>query len=156
MVYTTLRNTCLLFALISISICIFSACEKEEVTIISNVPEIELISISSDTITEFEEALNIRISYKDGNGDLGFEETDRFALFVRDIRLEEFDGFYLGPILPPTEVAPIIGELNVEFPDLFIFGNSDFEVTRFEIKVIDRAMNESNLLITEDIIIVKP
>lgn len=134
----------------------FSSCEKEEVTLIPVIPEIELISVSSDTITEFEEALNIRISYRDGDGDLGFEETDRFALFVRDIRLEEFDGFYLGPILPPTEVAPIIGELNVEFPDLFIFGNSESEVTRFEIKVVDRAMNESNILTTEDIIIVKP
>jgi hypothetical protein len=134
----------------------FSSCEKEEINIIPNIPEIELISISSDTITEFEEALNIRIAYKDGDGDLGFEETDRYALFVRDIRLEEFDGFYVGPILTPTEVAPIIGELNVEFPDLFIFGNSDFEVTKFEIKVVDRSMNESNILTTEEIIIVKP
>ena len=125
-------------------------------SIISNTPEIELVSVSSDTITEFIEPLIIRIAYKDGDGDIGFEETDRFALFVRDVRLDEFDGFYLGPILPPSSVAPIIGELNVEFPDLFIFGNGQSETTRFEIKLIDRSMNESNILITEDILIVKP
>ena len=154
--YTILKNTCLLFALSSALIFGLSACEKEEVNIIPNIPEIALVSISSDTITEFEEPLIIRISYKDGDGNIGFEETDRYALFVRDIRLDEFDGFYLGPILPPTSVAPITGELNVEFPDLFIFGNADSETTRFEIKLVDRAQNESNLLITEDIVIVKP
>jgi len=44
----------------------------------------------------------------------------------------------------------------VEFPDLFIFGNGESETTRFEIKVVDRSMNESNILVTEDILIVKP
>ena len=115
-----------------------------------------MVSVSSDTINEFEEALIITILYEDGDGDLGFEETNQYALFVRDIRLEEFGGFYLGPILPPNETAPIIGELNVEFPNLFVFGNSDSEATRFEIKMVDRSMNESNILVTEDIIIVKP
>jgi len=155
-VYTTLKNTCLSFVLISMAIFSFSSCEKEEINIISNIPEIELISVSADTIVQFEEFLTLSISYKDGDGDLGFEETDRYALFIRDIRLEEFDGFYLGPILPPGQVAPIIGELNVEFPDLFIFGNGESETTRFEIKVVDRSMNESNILVTEDILIVKP
>jgi len=155
-VYTTLKNTCLSFVLISVAIFSLSSCEKEEINIISNIPEIELISVSADTIVQFEEFLTLRISYKDGDGDLGFEETDRYALFIRDIRLEEFDGFYVGPILPPGQVAPIIGELNVEFPDLFVFGNGTSETTRFEIKMIDRGMNESNILVTDEIVITKP
>ena len=156
MVYTTLRNICLSLLLTSLVLGIATSCQKDEIEIIPNAPKIELASISSDTINEFEEALIITILYEDGNGDIGFEETDQFALFVRDIRLEEFDGFYLGPILPPNETAPIKGELNVEFPNLFVFGNSDSETTRFEIKLVDRSMNESNIVVTEDIIIVKP
>lgn len=156
MVYTTLKNICLSLLLISLVLGITTSCQKDEIEFIPNSPKIELVSISSDTINEFEDALIITILYEDGNGDLGFEETDRYALFVRDIRLEEFDGFYLGPILPPNETAPIKGELNVEFPNLFVFGNSASETTRFEIKMVDRSMNESNILITEEIIIVKP
>jgi len=156
MVYTTLRNICLSLLLISLTLGITTSCQKEKIEIIPNMPKIELVSISSDTITEFEEALIITISYEDGDGDLGFEETDQYALFVRDIRLMEFDGFYVGPILPPNEIAPIVGELNVKFPNLFVFGNSDSEITHFEIKMIDRSMNESNVISTEDILIVKP
>lgn len=133
----------------------FSSCDKEEIHIISEIPKIELISVSSDTITQFDEALIITIAYEDGDGDLGFEETNQYALFVRDIRLEEFDGFYLGPIAPPGEMIPIKGDLNIEFPTLFVFGNNDSEITRFEIKMIDRKGNESNLLTTENIIISK-
>lgn len=155
MVFITLKNICLSFGLTSVLLCFASSCTKDEINIISNVPKIELISISSDTITEFEEALIIKISYEDGDGNLGFEETDQYALFVRDIRLEAFDGFYLGPIAPPSETLAIKGELNVEFPNLFVFGNDSTETTRFELKMIDRSSNESNILITESIIIVK-
>ena len=154
--YNISRNICLSLLLISVIIGSFSSCQKEDIEMFSNTPLIELVSVSSDTITQFEETLVITIKYKDGDGDLGFEETDQYALFIRDIRLEEFDGFYLGPILPPNEMAPITGELDVEFPNLFVFSNSDTETTRFEIKMVDRAMNESNVLVTEDILIEKP
>ncbi|MDA9774091.1 hypothetical protein N9B82_03965 [Saprospiraceae bacterium] len=120
---------------------------------ISDIPRIDLVSLSSNTITEFDETLVITISYEDGDGNLGFEETDQYALLVRDIRLDEFDGFYVGPIAPPEVVIPIKGEFDIEFPSLFIFGNGEIETTKFEIKMVDRAMNESNLLITEDVII---
>jgi hypothetical protein len=155
MVFITLRNICLSFGLISLLILAIPSCTKDDVNIISDIPKIDLLSISSDTITEFEESLIITIAYEDGDGDLGFEETDQYALYVRDIRLEEFDGFYLGPIAPPSEIIPIKGELNIEFPTLFIFGNDSLETTRFEIKMIDRKMNESNLLITDGIVISK-
>lgn len=152
--YTILKNTCLSIGLISILVA-FTSCTKNGVDEISFIPRIELLSISSNTIKEFEETLVITISYEDGDGDLGFEETDQYALFVRDIRLEEFDGFYLGPIAPPDVSIPIKGEFNIEFPSVFIFGNEEMETTQFEIKMVDRSMNESNLLITEDIIIQK-
>ena len=154
--FTISRNICLLFASISSVLFLFTSCEKEEVTQLSIVPEIELVSISSDTIVEFEEFFDIVLSYKDGDGDIGFEQSNQNTLFVRDIRLEEFDGFYLGPILPPDVAAPVIGTFNVDFPNLFIFGNASSEKTRFEIKLIDRANNVSNIITTPEIVIVKP
>ena len=152
--YITLKNTCLFLGLISFSLST-SSCTKDQVDEISVIPSIELLSISSDTIKEFEDELIIIIAYEDGDGDVGFEETDQYALFVRDIRLEEFDEFYLGPIAPPGVNVPITGNLNIEFPSLFLFGNGNYETTRFEIRMVDRRMNESNLLVTEEIIIKK-
>ncbi len=131
------------------------SCKKDDIMEYSTTPEISLISISQDTIRQYQDVLYIRIGYKDGDGDLGFENPADYALFVRDIRLENFDGFYVGPLTPPDANVPIQGELNIEFPSLFLFGNGDVELTRFEIKMVDRAGHESNLLQTDNVAIVR-
>ena len=153
--FIILKNTCLLL-LLSSSLFFFVSCETEEVTELSNIPEIELISMSRDTIIEFEQFLDVVISYKDGDGDIGFEQSNQNALFVRDIRLDEFDGFYIGPVLPPDVFAPVVGTFSIDFPDLFVFGNAQSEVTQFEIKLVDRANNESNIILTPEVLILKP
>jgi len=134
---------------------ILPGCSKEEITEYSSIPEIELLDLSHDTIRQYEDILVIRIFYKDGDGDLGNENPEEYALFVRDVRLENFDGFYIGPIAPPDTNIPIQGELSIEFPSLFLFGNGDVELTRFQIKIIDRAGNESNLLETNTVAITR-
>ena len=159
MLFIISRATCLSNGLSSLLIIaiwmMLVGCEKEEVMHFSNVPQIELVSISNDTIRQYEDVLIIRISYQDGDGDLGFEDPEEYALFVRDIRLESFDGFYVGPITPPGVQVPIQGELTVEFPSLFLFGNGAVEQTRFQIKIYDRAGNESNLLETGTVAITR-
>lgn len=132
-----------------------TGCQKDEVVKLPDIPVIELVSVSHDTIRQYEDVLLIRISYKDGNGDLGFENPEDYALFVRDIRLQSFDGFYVGPLTPPNTNVPIQGELTVEFPSLFLFGNGTVEQTRFQIKIIDRAGHESNLLETGTVAITR-
>jgi len=134
---------------------IIAGCGKEDDITYSNTPVIGLVSISQDTIRQYEDVLSIRISYKDGDGDIGFEDPEEYALYVRDIRLEAFDGFYVGPLAPPDAQVPIQGELNIEFPSLFLFGNGTVEQTRFEIKMIDRAGNESNLIETDFVAITR-
>lgn len=138
-----------------LSLLFFLACSNEDEIVFSPIPEISLVSVSQDSITQYEDVLYIRIAYKDGDGDLGFEDPEEYALFVRDIRLEAFDGFYVGPLAPPGAVIPIQGEMQIEFPSLFLFGNGSAEQTRFEIKMIDRAGNESNLLETDFVTITK-
>ncbi len=130
-------------------------CDKESEHAFSDVPAIELVSLSHDTIRQYEDVLVITIAYKDGDGDLGFPNPEEYALFVRDIRLATFDAFYVGPLAPPDANVPIKGQLNIEFPSLFLFGNGAVEQTRFEIKMIDRAGNESNLLETKLIAITR-
>ena len=134
--------------LLFMGVLLLTACDKEEIKKFSDVPEIQLVDLSHDTIRQYEDALLIHIMYKDGNGDLGFEDPEQYALFVRDIRLETFDGFYIGPLAPPNANVPIQGNLSIEFPSLFLFGNGAIEQTRFEIKMVDRAGNESNVIET--------
>lgn len=134
---------------------LLTSCSKEEIIRYADVPEILLLNTSHDTIRQYEDVLILQIRYQDGNGDLGFEDPQEYALFVRDIRLEAFDGFYVGPLTPPGANVPIHGELSIEFPSLFLFGNGDIEYTRFEIKMIDRAGHESNLVETGTIAIVR-
>lgn len=132
-----------------LGILVFTGCSNNIDDIAySDVPEIQLIDLSHDSIRQYEDVLLIRIFYKDGNGDIGFEDPEEYALYVRDIRLETFDGFYVGPLAPPDANVPIQGELSIEFPSLFLFGSGAVEQTRFQIKMIDRAGNESNLLET--------
>lgn len=133
----------------------FTSCMKDEVVEYSDIPEIQLVELSHTTIRQYQDVLRIKIFYKDGNGDLGFESPEEYALFVRDIRLESFDGFYVGPITPPGVEVPIQGNLHIEFPSLFLFGNGDMEQTRFQIKIIDRAGHESNLLETGTVTITR-
>lgn len=133
-----------------------TSCEKDERLPFSDKPEIELIGLSHDTIREYQDVLTIRIRYQDGNGDLGFVDPEQYALFVRDIRLENFDGFYIGPLAPPDLEIAITGELDIEFPSLFLFGNRQTETTSFEVKMVDRSGMESNLLTTPKVVIVKP
>lgn len=159
MVYTTSKDTChsvgpgsLLFFLICLMI---TGCQKEEIMHLAIEPKIEVVDVSHDTIRQYEDVLLIRIFYQDGNGDLGFEDPQQYALFVRDIRLQSFDGFYVGPLTPPGVEVPIQGELTVEFPALFLFGNGPAEQTRFQIKMIDRAGNESNMVETGKVTITR-
>lgn len=158
MVYTISKTICRSVgpsSILLLCLILISGCTKDEVVHYSTTPEIELMDVSSDTIRQYEDVLTLRIAYKDGNGDLGFENPDQYALYIRDIRLEAFDGFYVGPLAPPGTNAPIQGELNIEFPSLFLFGNGDTELTKFQIKLIDRAGNESNLIETDFVAITR-
>ena len=134
---------------------ILIACKKEDDITYPDIPEIQLLGLSHDTIRQYEDVLIIRIFYKDGDGDIGFENPEEYALFVRDVRLQAFDGFYVGPLAPPDANVPIQGELTIEFPSLFLFGNGALEQTRFEIKMVDRAGHESNLIETDFVAIIR-
>ena len=133
----------------------FSSCENDDGPAFSTVPEIGLIGIAPDTVVQFEDVLVITIEYKDGDGDIGHEDPDVNSIFVRDARLENYDGFYIGPIAPIGQEVAITGQLNIEFPALFLFGSGNTESTFFYIYLEDRAGNQSNEIITPTITIAR-
>jgi hypothetical protein len=143
-------------ALSAFVLLLFACQPKEPLLPFSEVPEIRLVGLSHDTITEYKDILTLTFSYQDGDGDLGFEEPETYAVFIRDARLQTYDGFYLGPVAPPGVSVPVQGKLSVEFPSLFVFGTRQEESTRFYIYMIDRNGNKSNELVTSAVTIRKP
>jgi len=150
-------NALIKIGLIWTAACMLVSChEIADEPAFSEIPEIRFEGLSHDTILEYENILTITFKFQDGDGDLGFEEPESYAIFIRDARLANFDGFYLGPVAPPGTTIAVQGKLKVEFPSLFVFGNSQFERTRYYIYMVDRRGHKSNEIITPDVIIKKP
>lgn len=129
------------------------ACKKEQADIMPMEPSIELISVGPAQVTEFETAVMLRFSYKDGDGDLGRTDPDDYSLWVKDSRLSMADGYHIIPLAPPDEEMAIEGELEVELTPLFLLGNAAEEVMTYSFHVMDRAGNRSNEITTPAITI---
>ena len=142
-----MRAITIIIALVALCV----ACKKEEV--MPAVPEIALVSTSTQSVTEFAERVSLRISYKDGDGDLGEVDPDVYTLWVKDARLNAADGYHIPPLAPEGEELPIQGELDVELNPLFLLGNSDEEETTYTVYITDRAGNKSNTFVTSSITI---
>ncbi len=128
--------------------------ESEELSF-DTTPKIELLSISNDTIVEFQESISFSIRYEDGDGDLGNPDPNVNSLFVKDSRLQNEDAFYVQPLAPVGEQISITGNLTIELASTFILGNADSEFVTFTIYMLDRNGNKSNVIETETITIVK-
>lgn len=118
-------------------------------------PVIELLEVSKDTIIQFEENIQIKIKYEDGNGDLGNPDPDVNSIFIKDNRLESADEYYLAPLAPVDAEISITGELNIQLSTTFLLSNADEETTKYTLYVVDRAGNQSNSIETETITILK-
>lgn len=130
---------------------LLAGCKKEEV--MPSAPEIGFLSMSTQSVQEFDERVTVRFSYKDGDGDLGQSDPDNYTLWVKDARLEGTDGYHIPPLAPEDAEVPIQGEHEVELNALFLLGNSGQEGTSYTIYVMDRAGNRSNEFSTGAIII---
>ena len=132
------------------------SCTEEQFFLGDPVPKIGFEGLSSDRLVQFQDTLAIRISYEDGDGDLGFLSADSLSLEVWDQRLSKPDFYYIPPMLPlsakPTRIS---GLWQVKLKNLFLIGAGSQEQTQFQIRVKDRSGNLSNLVRTSDIIIEK-
>ena len=142
------------FVLVFIALIAF-ACKDDEINY-DPTPEIGIISIAPVIATEFQDDIIIRISYLDGDGDLGENDPNATNLFVIDNRINLTQAYRLPELAPSGSSIAIQGELDVIIPGTGITNGSIQQSATFTLYVIDRAGNESNHVTSEIITIKKP
>lgn len=141
-----------LFLISGIFLC---SCSKEDdsTSALSADPVIGFVSISPEEVENFNNSVTLTISYKDNNGDLGFDDPDAYALYVKDSRLDSADWYHVPPLAPPGKNLIIRGQLEIVFNSIFILGNGDEEAVSLTIKMRDRANHWSNIIYTPAIVV---
>lgn len=119
-----------------------SACTKT--TDISEVPEISFESVVPNVAVAYQDSLYFTISYRDGNGDLGENNTDNNNLFIEDSRNQVVYGFRIPQLAPNDANIAIQGNLNVTLPNTAVINGGTSESVSYAIWVVDRAGNQSN------------
>ena len=120
----------------------FSACNLGPG--ISEIPEISFESVVPNVVTEYQDSLYFTISYRDGDGDLGENNTDDNNLFIQDSRNQVVYGFRIQQLAPDNATISIQGNINVTLANTAIINGGASESVSYTIWVVDRAGNESN------------
>lgn len=129
----------------------FISCEKEQV--ISDIPEIGFVSITPNEVQEYSEEINITISYVDDNGDLGENNPDVKNMFVKDLRNGIEYEYRIPQLSPDNSEIQISGNLVIVINGTGITNGNTSEKVSYEIYVMDRASNISNVIETSEITI---
>ncbi len=143
-----------LFILFSLLMC---SCETNHIenidTInyepISDIPSIELDSISNTDVIEYIDSIILKISYQDGDGDLGSLNPDATSIELIDNRNPDVLKFnyHLSPRAPAGSNIAIQGELDIKLNNTILLNeNNNSEETTFSIRIKDEADNWSNVV----------
>jgi hypothetical protein len=95
-------------------------------------------------VTEYQDSLYFTISYRDGDGDLGQNNTDDHNLFIQDSRNDVSYGFRIQQLAPDNAEISIQGNINVTLSNTAIINGGASESFSYTIWVVDRAGNASN------------
>lgn len=134
--------------LIAVALC---SCQKDS-AIDSDIPAIELVSVSSTSISEGD-PLTFRISYTDGDGDLGENNADAHNLFLTDNRVGVTYEYRIKELAPTGSSLIIRGNLDVVLNTTAITNGSSSQTVSYSIYIKDRAGNQSNTVTTSEITI---
>ena len=139
------------FIIINLFLIFFASCtdEKQEDFIITH------ISTTPTEITEFQENIQVIISYQHSLGFLGFYDPDYLSLEIKDSRLENADYYHLNPLNPPNESVSIVGEILIEIDAPFVFGNGTSENINYAIRIQDQSGIWSNSINTSTVTVRK-
>ena len=133
---------------------IFSSCKKDEDGL-SVVPQLTFESISPTTIQEFGGPITFSISYKDGDGDLGENDSDAKNLFLQDLRNGITYEYRIQELAPQGADIAIIGTIDIVLNTTSITDGSNEQEVTFDIYAIDRAGNSSNTITSSPLTIYK-
>lgn len=131
-----------------------SSCKKE-IDKWGVAPELEFISISPQSMQEYAQSVVITIKYKDGDGDLGQNNTDTPNTFVTDQRNGTLYTFRTQQLAPDNANVPITGQLNITIPSTWILSNANSENVSYTVYMKDRAGNQSNTITTSSVTLTK-
>ena len=130
-----------------------SSCKKDVETM-SIVPEISFVSIGPGSIYQNKDSVIIRISYRDGDGDLGENNSDVQNAEITNFRNNLTYKFRIRQLAPTNANVAIQGELEFIIPGVAMENPSlSTESTSFSIKITDRAGNTSNSITSNSIIV---
>jgi len=151
------------FAIVLLLTGVMSACQKkEEYPVIPEIRFESLIRIYNHNTMVYDRGV-LKISFKDGDGDIGLSENDvlppydynffisfyelQFGDTVRVIVSDSNEFNARIPVLTPDGINKSIkGEIE---DTLFIYNYlSDFDTIRFDAYILDRALHKSNVVTT--------
>ena len=128
-------------------------CEKDGS--ISVIPEIGFVSIDPVAAQQFD-AVEIVISYQDGDGDLGENIAGVENLFVTDLRNGVVYTYRIQELAPQGSSIAIQGNLNIQINAVSVIDPmATSEQVQYSIYVVDRAGNQSNVVTTDEITVTK-
>lgn len=120
----------------------------------SVVPEISFVSIGPSTVFQNKDSVIIRISYRDGDGDLGENNSDVKNAEITNFRNNLTYNFRIRQLAPSNANVAIQGELEFIVSGVAMENTSlSSESTSFSIKITDRAGNASNVITSNSITI---
>lgn len=132
-----------------------TSCKKDKSVNKNGIPEISFISISPGAVTEFKDAITIRFSYADYNGDIGENDPNKTNLIVRDSRNGVEYKYRIKQLAPNGSSISIKGDLNVVLENTLITDNSSSQSVYYTLKLQDRSGNWSNEITTDNITVSK-
>lgn len=142
------------------SVVLFFSCKKEKgndpLPDVSALPEITGVTLNATSINQFDD-LVFDIAYIDGDGDLGTDDADVKSIFITDKRDNTIvHEFHLQPLAPSGQSVAIQGVLKVTLENVILLSQANTsESVQFEVKIKDRASNNSNVITTSNITITK-
>ena len=133
------------------SLMCLSSCKKDAETM-SVVPEISFVSIGPSTVFQNKDSVIIRISYRDGDGDLGENNSDVKNAEITNFRNNLTYNFRIRQLAPSNANVAIQGEVEFIVSGVAMENTSlSSESTSFSIKITDRAGNVSNVITSNSI-----
>jgi len=141
---------------VPVFIALFNACTNPPD--FSEVPEIEFVSVNKVLIHEQQDSINLVFSFKDGDGDLGVNQSDTSSnTFITDIRSgkKPFTYLYRLPYVSSKgSIKAISGQVSINIPGVTCVPGKTIDTILYRIQIIDRAGHYSNIIESEKIVVI--
>lgn len=146
------RRALKIYTVVLALLVLVSGCKKKKSTLNTDgTPTITFESISPGSVKQFQDAITIRFSYADYDGDVGENDPNKTNLVVTDSRNGVAYKYRVKQLAPIGSSITIKGELYVRIDNTLITNGSSSENVHYTLKLEDRAGHWSNEIETSEI-----